>query len=292
MGQGLHTKLIQVASKALNVPISKIHINGSDSVGTPNGVSTGGSVGTDIHGPAVLQACKKLNHRLQKYKSENPSGKWEDWVTAAWMDCVCLVAYGHYDNIHDIGYDFRSNSGKQYHYFTYGAGAVRVEIDCFTGDLSVVKADLVMDLGKPINPALDVGQIEGGFVQGLGYMTTEQLLRSTDNGQMLSLGAGDYKVPNISDLPLTMNVALLDHSNGPPTSACYSSKGVGEPPFVLATGIPSAARMAISSYRSDLGFEKEWINLNPPLTPRKLSLLCQGGPNQTPPAGPKGTVET
>ena len=129
MGQGLHTKLIQVAGKALGVPITKIHTQGSSSNGTPNATATGGSVGTDLYGPAVLQACEKINHRLKKYKSGRPLGTWEEWVMAAYHDCISLVAYGHYGNWQGIDFNFAANSGKNFHYFTYGAGALRVEVN-------------------------------------------------------------------------------------------------------------------------------------------------------------------
>ena len=288
MGQGLHTKLIQVAGKALGVPITKIHTQGSCSNGTPNATATGGSVGTDLYGPAVLQACKKINHRLEKYKAERPLGTWEEWVMAAYQNCTSLVAYGHFDNCHGIDFNFATNSGKNFHYFTYGAGALRVEVNCLTGDITVLSAHLVLDLGKSLNPAIDIGQVEGAFVQGLGYMTTEQLIRSKETGKLLSSGPGDYKVPNITDLPLGLNVTFLNHEEGPPTSACLSSKGIGEPPLVLSTGIPSAVRMAVKSFRDDKKIEDNWFDLHPPLTPEKVALVCQG----LPAFSAKGTLET
>ena len=106
-------------------------------------------------------------------------------------------------------------------------------------------------------------------------MTTEQLIRSKDTGK-LSVGPGDYKVPNITDLPLGLNVTFLNHEEGPPTSACLSSKGIGEPPLVLSTGIPSAVRMAVKSFRDDKNIEDNWFDLHPPLTPEKVALVCQG----------------
>ena len=276
MGQGLHTKLIQVAGKELGVPITKIHIYGSSSNGVPNASTTGASMGTDLYGPAVLQACKEVNLRLQKYKHEKPTATWEDWISMAYQDCCPLVAHGHFDNWQGIDFDFATNSGKNFHYFTYGAGAVRVEVNCMTGDITVLSADLVLDIGKSLNPAVDIGQVEGAFVQGLGYMTTEQLLRSRDTGELVSLGPGDYKVPNISDLPTNLNVTFLNHKEGRPTSACLSSKGVGEPPHMLATCIPTAVRMAVKSFRDDQGRDDEWFDLHPPLTPEKVALVCRG----------------
>ena len=274
MGQGLYTKLIQIAAQVLRVLPSKIHTSGFTTDLMPNTIVTGASVGTDLYGPAVVQACEEINSRIAKYKNQNKCGKWEEWVMAAWMDCTSLVAYGYYDNWHNIDYDFVTNKGKNFHYFTYGAGAIRVEVNCVTGDITILSADLVVDLGKSINPAIDMGQIEGAFMQGIGYMTTEEIRMSSASGMLLTFGPGDYKVPNISDLPLNMNVRFANHNQGP-TSAAFSSKGIGEPPLLLAVGIPSAVRMAVGSYRQDRGFEDEWINLKPPLTPEKVAMVCQ-----------------
>ena len=273
MGQGLSTKMVQVASKVLGIPPSMIHTSDTCTANVPNASPTGGSTGTDLNGPAVLQACQTIAKRLQPYKDSNPNGSWTDWVMKAYLNKTCLAAFGHYD-WSEIGFNFQENTGVAFEYMTYGAGAIHVELNCVTGDVTVLSADLVIDLGNSINPAIDVGQAEGAFVQALGYLTTEQLLRASDNGKLLTVGPGAYKVPNISDLPHNLNVTFLKHQGGP-TSAIFSSKGIGEPPFILCSGILNAIRFAISAYRQDQG-DNSWINLNPPLTPEKISLICMG----------------
>lgn len=220
MGQGLHTKMIQVASRALGVDISKIHISETSTDKVPNTSATAASAGSDLNGMAVLEACETLKKRLQPYINKNPDGKWEDWVSAAYVDRVSLSATGFHATP-DIGYDFKNNVGKPFNYFTFGAACSEVEIDCLSGDHQVIRTDIVMDLGESINPAIDIGQIEGGFIQGYGLFTMEELIYSP-TGTLYSRGPGAYKIPGFGDIPQEFNVSLLKGAPNP--RAVYSSK--------------------------------------------------------------------
>lgn len=220
MGQGLHTKMVQVASRVLGIDISKIHISETSTDKVPNTSATAASAGSDLNGMAVLDACTKLINRIQPYKDKNPNGKWEDWIVAAYLDRVSLSATGFHATP-GIGYDFKTNTGKPFNYFTYGVACSEVEIDCLSGDHQVIRTDIVMDLGESLNPAIDIGQIEGAFVQGQGLFTMEELIYSP-TGTLYSRGPGAYKIPGFGDIPQEFNVSLLKGAPNP--RAVYSSK--------------------------------------------------------------------
>ena len=181
MGQGLHTKMVQVAAQTLQISEDLIHVMETSTDKVPNTPPTAASAGSDLNGMAVYEACKEINARLAKYKEANPAGAWEDWVRAAFFDRVSLSCVGFHATP-DIGYDFNTNSGNAFNYFTYGVGSSMVEIDCLTGDHQVLKTDIVMDLGESLNPGIDIGQIEGGFMQGYGLFVMEQLIHSPSGG--------------------------------------------------------------------------------------------------------------
>ncbi|PIK36499.1 putative xanthine dehydrogenase/oxidase [Apostichopus japonicus] len=172
MGQGLHTKIIQVASRCLGVPTSKIHISEANTDKVPNTPPTAASISTDINGMAVKKACQAMKERLEPYMYANPKGNWEDWVRAAYIDRVSLSVTG-FHKVEDLHYDWEKNVGRPYDYFSFGTAATEVEIDCLTGDHHVIKTHIVMDVGDSLNPAIDVGQIEGGFIQGYGMFVLE-----------------------------------------------------------------------------------------------------------------------
>ncbi|EAT37368.1 AAEL010630-PA [Aedes aegypti] len=177
MGQGLHTKMIQVAATTLKVPFETIHISETSTDKVPNTPATAASAGSDLNGMAVMNACKIINERLEPYKKQYPDKDWKFWVNKAYFDRVSLSATGFYATP-NIGYDFATNSGNPFNYFTFGAACSEVEIDCLTGDHQVIRTDIVMDLGSSINPAIDIGQIEGGFMQGYGLFTLEEMVYS------------------------------------------------------------------------------------------------------------------
>lgn len=219
MGQGLFTKMVQVASRCLEIEASKIFISEMATDKVPNSSPTAASISSDIYGMAVIDACNKLNKRLSQYK-EMPDSKWEDWISAAYMDRVCLSATGFYA-APKIEFSWDTCSGRAYEYFTYGVACSEVIIDCLTGDHQVLRTDIVMDVGESINPAIDIGQIEGAFVQGYGFHTMEEMLFAP-SGEVLSKGPGTYKIPGFSDIPKEFNVSLLKGAANP--RAVYSSK--------------------------------------------------------------------
>lgn len=220
MGQGLFTKMTQVASKALGVDINKIHISEMATDKVPNSSPTAASLSSDLYGMAVIDACNTIKQRLEPYIRSNEHGKWEEWVSAAYVDRVSLSATGFYASP-KIKYDRNTNSGDLFEYFTYGVACSEVIIDCLTGDHQVLRTDIVMDIGESLNPAIDIGQIEGAFMQGYGFFTMEEVLFSP-NGEVLTKGPGMYKIPGFSDIPKEFNVSLLKGAPNP--RAVYSSK--------------------------------------------------------------------
>ncbi len=273
MGQGLNTKMIQVASRALDLPADLIHIKETSSETVANASPTVASCGTDIFGPAVMDACTRIKVKMVPYKEANPEGRWKDWVTAALDDRVCLSEVGHYDTS-PYDYNPMTGTGNLFAYQTYGSGAVQVEVNCQTGDVTVLSTDIVMDLGQSLNPAIDIGQIEGAFLMVLGFTTTEQLVRNKKTGQLVTDGPGSYMIPTVADVPLEFNVTLLNNKEGP-TSAVYSSKGVGEPGTCMAAAIVLAIKDAMASYRRQHG-NHEWFSIETPATPDKIVQAANG----------------
>nr|XP_056708333.1 xanthine dehydrogenase/oxidase [Euleptes europaea] len=269
MGQGLHTKMIQVASRTLGVPTSKIHISETSTNTVPNTAPTAASVSADINGMAVSNACQTILKRLEPIRCANPTGSWEDWVSAAYQDCVSLSATGFY-RIPDLGYDFEKNEGKAFHYFSYGVACSEVEIDCLTGDHKNLRTDIVMDVGTSLNPAIDIGQIEGAFIQGIGLFTLEEL-RYSPEGNLYTRGPGMYKIPAFGDIPTEFHVSLLRDS--PNSKAIYSSKAVGEPPLFLSASVFYAIKDAIFSARAESGLNQPF-RLDSPATPERIRNAC------------------
>ncbi len=227
MGQGLHTKIIQIAARALGVPVAKVHISETSTDKVPNTAPTAASVSSDLNGMAVLNACNELVKRLAPVRAAiGPQASWEQLVHTAYMDRVSLSAAGFYAPP-DIGFDWATRTGTPFAYFSYGAACAEVELDALTGDHTVLRADVLMDVGKSLNPAIDVGQVEGAFVQGAGWCTLEELVwargaRGVPDGWLLTRGPGAYKIPAFNDVPLQFNVALLARSRNP--RAIHSSK--------------------------------------------------------------------
>ena len=192
MGQGLHTKMVQVAARVLRVDMKKIHIIDTSTEIIANATPTGGSSGTDLCGFAVMNACKKLADALTPIRDNCPDDTWEQIVEKAYFSRVQLSAFGFY-NTSPLHYDDKTDEGSVFHYLTFGVGCTLVEVDCLTGDHQVLRTDIVMDVGRSLNPAIDIGQIEGAFVQGYGYMTMEEMIHNKD-GQILTNNLSTYKV--------------------------------------------------------------------------------------------------
>uniref|UniRef100_A0A1Y1ME39 Uncharacterized protein n=2 Tax=Photinus pyralis TaxID=7054 RepID=A0A1Y1ME39_PHOPY len=271
MGQGLHTKMIQVASTVLEISHDKIHTSEVSTVTVPNPTGTSASVSSDLNGMAVLNACEKIKSRLEPFKLANPKGTWDDWVLAAYTERVNLSATGFYKTP-TSPYDCSTQSGCFYDYYSAGAACTEVEIDCLTGDHRILRTDIVMDVGESLNPAVDIGQIEGAFVQGYGLFMLEELMFAPD-GTTLTKGPGSYKLPSFTSIPLEFNVSLLKGAPNP--KAIYSSKAIGEPPLFLASSVLFAVREAIKSSREDAGLPVDDFTLFAPATAAKIRMACE-----------------
>nr|XP_022334415.1 xanthine dehydrogenase/oxidase-like isoform X1 [Crassostrea virginica] len=286
MGQGLHTKMIQVAARTLRIPASKIHISETSTNTVPNTSATAASASSDLNGMAIQNACQILLGRLEPYMNANPKGSWEDWVNTAYFDRTSLSTTGFYKTP-DIGYDFKTNSGKPFNYFSFGVACSEVEIDCLTGDHKVLRTDIVMDVGVSLNPAIDIGQIEGGFTQGYGLMMLEQQ-KYSPNGFQFTRGPGNYKIPGFGDVPGEFNVSLLKGSVN--NRAVYSSKAIGEPPLFLAASVFFATKDAISSARVDADLSG-YFQLQSPATPERIRMACQDEFTNLFPEAPVGSYK-
>jgi hypothetical protein len=206
---------------------------------------TAASMSSDLYGMAILNACEIISERLRPIKEKMPDKRWNDWIFQAWFDRICLFSSGFYASP-GLNYDHVKNEGRWFNYSTYGVGASVIEIDCLTGDHSVLRTDIVMDLGESLNPAIDIGQVEGAFTQGYGMFMMEQLIHSPE-GNLLTRGPGAYKIPGFGDIPSEFNVSLLRGSSNP--RAVFSSKAVGEPPLFLAASVYYAAKEAVRASR-------------------------------------------
>ncbi|KAI0219543.1 Xanthine dehydrogenase/oxidase [Lamellibrachia satsuma] len=284
IGQGLNTKMIQIASRVLKIPMSKIHVSEYSSDKVPNAPPTAGSMSSDLNGMAVLHACEVIMERLQPYIVKDPSGSWEDWVNAAYMDRVSLSTTGFYKTPMS-DYDWQTNSGERFNYFSYGVAVSEVQIDTLTGDHVVLRTDIVMDVGQSLNPAIDIGQIEGAFILGYGLFVLEEVRRSP-TGVVYTDGMSTYKIPSFTDIPVQLNVSLLKGASNP--RAVYSSKAIGEPPLFLAASVFFAIRHAIAAARADVGLNDSF-QLNSPATAEKIRMACVDQFTKQFPEAEKGT---
>uniref|UniRef100_A0A8B9J264 Aldehyde oxidase 1 n=1 Tax=Amazona collaria TaxID=241587 RepID=A0A8B9J264_9PSIT len=269
MGQGIHTKMIQVASRELNIPMSRIHFCETSTTTVPNACASAGSAGTDVNGMAVKDACQTLLSRLQPIINKNPKGTWNEWIKEAFEQSVSLSATGYFRGYND-SMDWEKGEGQPFTYFLFGAACSEVEINCLTGDHKNLRTDIVMDVGCSINPAVDIGQIEGAFVQGIGLYTMEELKYSPE-GVLCTRGPDQYKIPAVCDIPEQFSVSLLSSSQNP--YAIYASKGIGEAGLFLGCSVFFALRDAITSVRNERGLKTSFV-LNSPLTAEQIRASC------------------
>ncbi|XP_069851953.1 aldehyde oxidase 4-like [Dipodomys merriami] len=268
LGQGLHTKMIQVASRELNIPSSYIHLSETNTTTVPNALFTAGSMGTDVNGRAVQNACQILKERLQPIIRKNPKGKWEEWIAKAFEESISLSATGYFKG-YQTYMDWEKEEGNAYPYFVYGASCSEVEVDCLTGAHKHLRTDIFMDAAFSINPALDIGQIEGAFIQGMGFYTIEELKYSPE-GVLYSRGPDDYKIPTVTEIPEELYVTLV-HSRNP--IAIYSSKGLGEAGMFLGSSVLFAIYDAVTAARRERGLDKTFP-LSSPATPELIRMAC------------------
>nr|CAB3267784.1 xanthine dehydrogenase/oxidase-like [Phallusia mammillata] len=273
MGQGLHTKMLQVAGRCLGIPLSRIHICETSTVTVPNTRATAASFSTDLNGMAVKDACDTIMERLDPLRKQNPDLEWNDLITKAYNERICLSTTGYHKTPGMFSaWDAETGivEGRTACYFSYGAAVSEVEVDCLTGDHVVLQTDIVMDVGRSLNPAIDIGQIEGAFVQGYGLFTMEEPLH-TPGGHVITSGPGVYKIPGFGDCPRNFNVHLLRNAEN--DRAIYSSKAIGEPPLFLASSVFFAIKDAIGFAREESGL-LGWFQLDSPATSELIRMAC------------------
>ncbi|XP_004378262.1 aldehyde oxidase [Trichechus manatus latirostris] len=270
MGQGVHTKMIQVASRELRMPMSNVHLRGTSTETIPNANPSGASVVADVNGLAVKDACQTLLKRLEPIISKNPRGTWKDWAQAAFDESIHLSAIGYFRG-YESDMDWEKGQGHPFEYSVYGAACSEVEIDCLTGDHKNIRTDIIMDIGYSINPALDIGQIEGAFIQGMGLYTIEEL-KYSPQGVLYTRGPNQYKIPAICDIPTELHVSLLAPSQN--SNTLYSSKGLGEPGLFLGCSVFFAIYDALVAARQERGLSEQ-LKLSSPLTPEKIRMACE-----------------
>jgi xanthine dehydrogenase large subunit len=286
MGQGLNTKMAQVAADGLGVPVSLVRVTATNTQTVPNASATAASSGADINGAATMNACEQLRARLSPVAAgllgcdaaevvfqggaARGGGKavpWAEVVKNAWLQRVGLSVAGFY-RTPEIGYDFNTLSGRAFYYYCYGATVSEVEIDTLTGEWWLKRADVLHDVGQSMNPALDRGQVEGAFVQGMGWLTMEECLWD-GKGKLLTHGPSTYKIPVASDVPEGLNVKLFDNANIKPTP--YRSKATGEPPLMNALSVFFALKDAVSA---SAGHQVP-VLMDAPATPERILLACE-----------------
>jgi xanthine dehydrogenase large subunit len=282
MGQGLHQKVAQVAAQAFGIGLDRIRITATTTGKVPNTSATAASSGSDLNGMAALDACEAIKARLTAFAAEHWQEKPEaiaflpgrvqigareigfvELVKAAYLARVQLSATGFYATP-TIHWDREAGKGHPFYYFAYGAAAAEVAIDTLTGEYKVERVDILHDCGNSLNPAIDKGQIEGGFVQGMGWLTTEELVWDAA-GPLRTHAPSTYKIPVASDRPRIFNVALLE--NAPNREhTIHRSKAVGEPPLMLAISVLHALSDAVAS----LADHRFCPKLDAPATPERV----------------------
>ncbi|KAJ7980773.1 putative Xanthine dehydrogenase [Quillaja saponaria] len=276
MGQGLHTKVAQIAASAFNIPLHAVFISETSTDKVPNASPTAASASSDIYGAAVLDACEQIKARMEPVALRQNFNSFAELASACYVERIDLSAHGFYITP-DIGFDWRTGKGKPFRYFTYGAAFAEVEIDTLTGDFHTREANIFMDLGYSLNPAIDIGQIEGAFIQGLGWVALEELKwgdgahKWIPPGCLFTCGPGSYKIPSANDVPFKFNVSLL--KGHPNVKAIHSSKAVGEPPFFLASAVFFAIKDAIRAARAEVE-SNDWFPLDNPATPERIRMAC------------------
>ena len=272
MGQGVHTNIIAIAARELGVRPEQVRIMPTSTDKVPNTSATAASCGTDLNGAAVKNACEILRARLapvaasllRKQAGRSPlasqvvfangtvfdrkrpqaSIRFEEVVRQAYFERISLSATGYYATP-GIHFDRKTGQGTPFHYFACGAAVSEVEVDGFTGMTRVLRVDILHDAGKSMNEAINRGQVEGGFVQGMGWVTSEELLWD-EQGRLLTHSPDTYKAPAMGDVPQVFNVTLLP--NAVQKGVVHGSKAVGEPPFMLAISVREAIRDAVAAF--------------------------------------------
>jgi xanthine dehydrogenase large subunit len=287
MGQGLHTKVAQIVAQEFQVDIDRVLVSATNTNKVPNTSPTAASSGTDINGKAAQNAARTIKERLidfaiKHYQVEQSEVlfvnnhvklgtkivSFAELVQQAYFGQVSLSSTGFY-RTPKIFYDREKASGTPFYYFSFGMSCSEVIIDTLTGEYKVLRADILHDVGDSLNPRIDIGQVEGGFLQGMGWLTMEELVWS-DTGKLLTSNPMSYKIPAMTDMPNDFRVKLVENRQNPEDTV-YHSKAVGEPPFMLAISVWCALKNAISSIDN----HQSPVTLNAPATPEAVLWAAQ-----------------
>jgi xanthine dehydrogenase large subunit len=282
MGQGLNTKVAQMVAHTLGVKPERVRVSATDTSKVANTSATAASTGTDLNGKAAADAAQQIRDKLagmlaarhnvpaESIRFENDqitvgstSLSFEEVVTAAYMSRVQLWSDGFYATP-KLHWDRQTMQGRPFFYFAYGAAVSEVLVDTLTGEWKLLRADVLHDVGQSINPALDIGQVEGAFIQGMGWLTSEELWWHPQSGKLMTHAPSTYKIPTASDCPADFRVQLFKNQNV--EDSIYRSKAVGEPPLLLPFSVFLAIRDAVSS----VGLNKVDPPLRAPATPEAI----------------------
>lgn len=282
MGQGLNTKVAQVVAEVFQVDIDRIQITATNTDKVPNTSPTAASSGTDLNGKAAQNAAQTIKQRLVEFAArkwqifeedvEFKNGQvrlrdqyisFDELIQQAYFGQVSLSSTGFY-RTPKIYYDRSQARGRPFYYYAYGAACSEVIVDTLTGEYKMLRSDILHDVGASLNPAIDIGQVEGGFVQGLGWLTMEELVWN-DKGKLMTNGPASYKIPAVADMPLDLRVKLVENRKNPEDTV-FHSKAVGEPPFMLGISVWCAIKDAVAS----LADYKAQPTIDAPATPERV----------------------
>ena len=307
MGQGLNTKVAQVVANELGVPLSRVRATATDTSKVANTSATAASTGSDLNGKAAEAAARTIRERLAVLAARELGGEpdavqfkdsmvhangvtmpFAQLVNTAYLARVQLWSDGFYTTP-KVHWDAKTLTGHPFYYFAYGAAVSEVVVDTLTGEWKLVRADVLHDAGQSINPAIDIGQVEGGFIQGMGWLTTEELWWNRE-GRLMTHAPSTYKIPAVNDTPAAFHVQLYRNENAEPT--VFRSKAVGEPPLLLPFSVFLAIRDAIAATASQAN---QAPPLRAPATPEAildaLEAMQQAAPAASAPTGPNDPKE-
>ncbi len=282
MGQGLNTKVAQVVAEVFQVDVERIQITATNTDKVPNTSPTAASSGADLNGKAAQNAAQTIKQRLVGFAArkwqifeedvEFKNGQvrlrdqyisFDELIQQAYFGQVSLSSTGFY-RTPKIYYDRSQARGRPFYYFAYGAACSEVIVDTLTGEYKMLRSDILHDVGASLNPAIDIGQVEGGFVQGLGWLTMEELVWN-DKGKLMTNGPASYKIPAVADMPLDLRVKLVENRKNPEDTV-FHSKAVGEPPFMLGISVWCAIKDAVAS----LADYRAQPQIDAPATPERV----------------------
>ncbi|XP_026741863.1 xanthine dehydrogenase/oxidase-like [Trichoplusia ni] len=262
MGQGINTKCAQICAYYLNIPVENIQVKSTNTIISPNCVESGASLTSQNIGLGVFRCCMKLLKRLEPIKAEMPNASWIEVIQTANDSKIDL-------QVQDF---ITEDDPARYDYNVFGIALTEVEIDVLTGEYELLRVDILEDVGRSVSPELDVGQVEGAFIMGLGYWTSEKLFYDENTGEPLTNRTWNYKVPMCTDIPQDLRVYF--RKNSFTFEPIQGAKIVGEPPLCLSVGIPLAIREAISQARLESNIPPtDWFPIDGPSSVETVGLL-------------------